>query len=729
MSHVKINILVVEDNIQDYIIFKEILGQIRDFFIHVEHAQELETAIELVQSQKFDIVFLDLFLPDSFGQETFTSFQAQDEELPVVILSGLSDKNIALEIVKLGAQDYIVKGEFDSNLLEKSIVYSIERKKFQDRLRLSEEKYRTTFQAVGVAIAEYDYTEMKIHLDELRAAGVTDLLAEIKLDMSNMARYRGMMKTNNANPETLRLYECSSAEEFANNSIKFYTRDTIPHLESLIKLIWDGRDYYEGEAGFVTATGRKIVTLKRVVVLGADLGYYRMIISTVDVTRLKQKEMEVVKQAEILQGISDSAVHLLEETDLKKAMDLTLKTCGLAFGADRAILCRYFPRGESYHFNFSNFWDKDGLEYFELLPENLRSGIMHESPFMEFSERFEEGEIIEFYEEDMPADLIETMGKAHAPASLVIPILEDGALVASLILNKVHSKDKWTELQISGALSVARNIGSALATNKARTDLQALNQNLEQVVQDRTAKMEEAIKELESFSYSVSHDLRAPLRAIGGFTQVLEQEYRDHLDDNGKHYLDVIKQGSREMSQLIDDLLDFSRMGRKTLQFSSIDMDQLVREVIRELSEQVPDRKINFHVHQLTPCRGDRAMIKQVVVNFIWNAIKYSKKQESATIEVGCKTEGTQVEYFVKDNGIGFDMRYADKLFGVFQRLHLNEDFDGTGVGLAIVQRIVNRHTGKVRAYGEVDRGATFYFSLPTMNSEEELMTVSETTR
>jgi two-component system sensor histidine kinase/response regulator len=206
---------------------------------------------------------------------------------------------------------------------------------------------------------------------------------------------------------------------------------------------------------------------------------------------------------------------------------------------------------------------------------------------------------------------------------------------------------------------------------------------------------------------------------------VLEQEYREALDKQGKHYLDVIKQGAGEMSQLIDDLLDFSRMGRKTLQFSTIEMEQLVHEVIRELSEQVPDRDINFLVHNLQPCRGDRAMIKQVVVNFLWNAIKYSKQEQTASIEVGCSREGDQVEYFVRDNGIGFDMRYADKLFGVFQRLHPNEEFDGTGVGLAIVQRIVSRHTGQVRAFGEVNKGATFYFSLPITHTETVVEEVS----
>jgi DNA-binding response OmpR family regulator len=498
MSHVKISILVVEDNLQDYIIFKEILGQIRDFFIYVEHAQDLESAMNLAKAQRFDIVFLDLFLPDSFGQETFTRFQAEDREVPVVILSGLSDKNIALEIVKLGAQDYIVKGEFDSNLLEKSIVYSIERKKYQDRLRISEQKYRSTFQAVGVAIAEYDYTELKAHLDELRASGVKDILKEINLTSHNMARYRGMMKTNNVNPETLRLYECESAEEFTNNSIKFYTEETVSHIQHLVKVVWDNDEYYEGEAIFRTATGRRIVTLKRVVVLGADLGYHRMIISTVDVTRLKQQEYQVIKQAEILQGISDSAVHLLEESDHDVAFSKALRDCGLAFGVDRVSLYQFFPKADDTYYNLTHYWDVDGIDYKSVAPEFIVSGKMKESPLLRYAEQLARGEIAEIYNDELDDEEKDILSRVNEESILAIPILSEDELMGALMLKLSNHSSKWTDLQKSGASTVARNIGSALSTFKAKTDLEALNQNLEQVVRDRTAKMEEAIKELES---------------------------------------------------------------------------------------------------------------------------------------------------------------------------------------------------------------------------------------
>jgi signal transduction histidine kinase/response regulator of citrate/malate metabolism len=713
MTHVKINILVVEDNLQDFVVFKEILGQIRDFFIHVEHAQDLGSAIKLAKVQKFDIVFLDLFLPDSFGQETFTRFQAENNEVPVVVLSGLSDKNIALEIVNLGAQDYIVKGEFDGNLLEKAIIYSIERKKYQDRLRSSEEKYRTTFEAVGVSIVEYDYTALKRYLDNLKDAGVIDPISEIKLSLDTLFKYEEMVLINSVNPATLKLYESESVEDFVSDPLRYYIQDTIHHIEEMILAIWNGLDYYEGEAIFVTSTGHKIVTLTRASFLVSDSGFYRMIISKVDITRLKQKEAEVLKQSKILGGISTSAAHLLEEQNVDTAINKALRSTGQAFGADRVVLYQFFEKKGVSCYRLSNYWDSEGVDYISHLPQNMVSGKMADSISIRKASELVDGEFAETYLDEVSTEQRELLEEMGEVAALAIPIMSESRLIGTLVLKLTIELKRWTELQKSGGLTVARNIGSALSIFKAKSDLQLLNQNLEQVVQERTAKMEEAIKELESFSYSVSHDLRAPLRAIGGFTEVLERDYRKLFDKKGKHYLDVIKQGSNEMSQLIDDLLDFSKMGRLKLQFSSIDMEQLIREVIRESSDQVLGRDINFHVQNLVPCHGDRAMIKQVAVNLILNAIKYSEKVKTAVIEIGCEKKGELVEYFVKDNGIGFDMRYSDKLFGVFQRLHASEDFDGTGVGLAIVHRIVTRHTGNVRAYGEVNNGATFYFSLP----------------
>jgi signal transduction histidine kinase len=236
---------------------------------------------------------------------------------------------------------------------------------------------------------------------------------------------------------------------------------------------------------------------------------------------------------------------------------------------------------------------------------------------------------------------------------------------------------------------------------------------LEEEVRQRAIELEAANKELEAFSYSVSHDLRNPLLVIEGFSRRLSEKYSNCLDPKGQSYLNMIRVQTRSMGRLIDDLLAFSRLGRQEISASDINMGELAKTVFEELKAIAPERKLELNINSIPLAQGDPAMMRQVFVNLLSNAIKFTGPRGTGVIDLGCLLQEKESIYYVKDNGVGFDMQFYEKLFCVFKRLHTPEEFEGTGVGLAMVQRIIERHGGRLWAEGEVDRGATFYFSLP----------------
>ncbi|MDB6115765.1 MAG: sensor histidine kinase [Lacunisphaera sp.] len=296
-----------------------------------------------------------------------------------------------------------------------------------------------------------------------------------------------------------------------------------------------------------------------------------------------------------------------------------------------------------------------------------------------------------------------------------------GSLIGRPIEMKARKAD-GTEFTIE--LGISRIPGSSpalfsavirdITAHKAAVEeVGRLNAELEQRVRDRTAELETANHELESFSYSVSHDLRAPLRHITGFVSMLQAQSGASLDENGKELLGSIATAAERMSRLIEALLTFSRTGRTDLRKQRVGLDQLVRSVQADLRAEARGRKVDWRIEELPDVEGDLDLLRQVVINLLSNALKYTRPRTIARIEVGARQEGGEVICHVRDNGVGFDPRYTDKLFGVFQRLHRPAEFEGTGIGLATVRLIVQRHGGRVWAEGRPGQGATFYFSLP----------------
>ncbi|HEY4951829.1 MAG TPA: PAS domain S-box protein [Verrucomicrobiae bacterium] len=290
-------------------------------------------------------------------------------------------------------------------------------------------------------------------------------------------------------------------------------------------------------------------------------------------------------------------------------------------------------------------------------------------------------------------------------------LTKDGRLID---ISVTASPIKDAAGKVTGVSKVARDISERKLSEEK---ISQLNVELEQRVTERTAQLKSANEELEAFSYSVSHDLRAPLRHVMGFVNLLQQDAGSSLSEKNSKYLATISDSAKRMGTLIDDLLAFSRIGRAELKKTDVNLEELVRETLGDFQAETKERKIACKVQPLPTVQADRALLRLVLVNLISNAVKFTGNRTAAKIEIGCApAEKGETVIFIRDNGAGFDPEYAEKLFGVFQRLHSRDEFEGTGIGLANVQRIIKRHGGRVWAEGVVDVGATFYFSIPKQN-------------
>ena len=314
------------------------------------------------------------------------------------------------------------------------------------------------------------------------------------------------------------------------------------------------------------------------------------------------------------------------------------------------------------------------------------------------------------------AEIIDIIRHLGLKSSMTVPLLAHGRALGTLTLVMAESGRHFDDADLALVEDLARRAALMIDNAKLFQETQQLNTELEQRVQQRTAHLTAVNKELEAFSYSVSHDLRAPLRAVDGFSQALLEDYDDKLDAMGQDFLNRIRTESQRMGHLIDDLIGLSRFSRTEMDLIKIDLSQMAREIVAECREKEPDREVDVAIQEGVSCCGDERLIRVALQNLINNAWKFTSKTLHPLIEFGCMNGDSAPEYYVRDNGAGFDMAYVNKLFGAFQRLHGMNEFAGTGIGLATVQRIMHRHGGFIRAEGKLNAGASFYFTLGENN-------------
>jgi signal transduction histidine kinase len=305
-----------------------------------------------------------------------------------------------------------------------------------------------------------------------------------------------------------------------------------------------------------------------------------------------------------------------------------------------------------------------------------------------------------------------TRARAQAPDIAMIVLTDNGDEAAALNMVKGGAQDYLPKTQVNAVL-LSRVIRCAVERKRAEQEIRKLNEELARRLEAQTVELEAANKELRTFYFSISHDLRAPLQGLAFSSQVLLQEYTTQIPAEARRFLRIVDESAKEMERLIEGLLNFSRLGRRPLMHQVVKLVSLVQEVLEEFNHEREGRKVEVRLGYLPDCVGDPAFLKQVFINLLSNAFKFTRGREQALIEVDCREQQAEPVYFVRDNGAGFDMQYASKLFHVFQRLHPRSEFEGTGVGLSIVQRIVQRHGGRIWAEAKVDKGAIFYFTLP----------------
>lgn len=756
----KQTILLIEDNEEDIRLIKELISETTLPQYELIVAKTIKDGCAKIKNHNFNAIIFDLNLPDIIGEDSFGALKSFAKNTPLIIISNHKDLTLSISLITEGAQDYILKSDLNSNLLKKTIQFAIERKKVEielqeakQRAEDSESQQRALIENANFPVNITNFNGEIIYLNKASC----NLL---KIDECDILKHNFLDFWAHPEHRSILLKEIQDKKGTLNFETDLITTDK---RQISVLVCWN-IIYYKGEhvlfSIFNDITDRKrseeaLIESERKfrdTITYLDEGYYSVTLDglllahnqafcrilgfeiTLDLTGLKLPNF--------WQNIQDRVVYLNElmrigsisnyQIDAKKQNGdkiIVLASAHLVYDKNNTPL-----RIEGVILDVTERIQAEA----EL---RLKSEIMSHITEAVYLVRILDGVIVYAntqFEELFGYEKNEMIGQHVSIVNA--PSEKDPVETASVILAEIADKGVWKgeikNIKKDGTIfwcfaSVVTfnhsQFGEVLITvhfdisdmKNAETEILKLNENLEQRVIERTAQLESANKELEAFSYSVSHDLRAPLRHIGGYISLINRRFPNSMPEKGMQYLKNIEESILQMGTLIDDLLQFSRTGRLEMKLEEFDLNALLHDVIDQVKLDAIGRKINWQLAVLPKTCGDRSLIKVVLFNLLSNAVKFTRKIEKVNIEVGCIIEPSEFVFFVKDNGIGFDMKYAYKLFGVFQRLHSVDEYEGTGIGLANVRRIILRHGGRTWAEAELNKGATFYFTLPKIKEDK----------